>query len=349
MLKKQIQNLIMAQLNQNSQNVLFSLGQLGQTNSSTFAIKRFGDSDINPEENWYEVITEEFVPVVVNNFDAVYLFDNQFNRQTFSARFSFLIKFEEQDDVLNAINTYVESIVGTTATLPVSADFSVANIAARNALTDLVDGNIVFVADNGDGSYAHYEVISTNATIIFALVIRDVYNIFYQPQDIRFVNTLVLNDIKFLEFELPMTIQMAENAQFGADFTIGIKLPNENTYTSLNIISYLPARAAQTVPVQYVGSNSTQSIAQASSWSAVLEFYLRIPDYYNSSVITSLITQLENSSQAMNTLYNLRIYNPLTQVFYNKTVIISSINMPVQKQNIVTMTIVLEEANEGVI
>jgi hypothetical protein len=349
MLKQQIQNLIMTQLNQNSQNVLFSLGQLGQTNSSTFAIERFGDSDINPEENWYEVITEEFVPVVVNNFDAVYLFDNQFNRQTFSTRFSFLIKFEEQNDVLNAVNTYIENIVGTTATLSVSADVSVANIAARNALENLTVGDIIFVADNGDGSYAHYEVINTDPNIVFTLVNRDVYTIFYQPQDIRFINTLVLNDIKFLEFELPMTIQMAENAQFGADFTIGIKLPNENTYTSLNIISYLPTRATQTVPVQYVGSNSTRSIAQASSWSAVLEFYLRIPNSYNSSAVTSLITQLENSSQEMNTLYNLRIYNPLAQVFYDKTVIISSINMPVQKQNIVTMTIVLEEANEGVI
>lgn len=294
MLKEQIQNLIMQQLNQNNQNVLFKLGKLGQTNASTFVIERFGDPDQN--EDWYEVITEEFVPVVVNNFDAVYLFDNQFNRQTFLTRFSFLVKFEEQDDVLTAINNYIAAIVGTTDTVPTTT-----------------------------------------------------YNLFYQPEDIRFITTLVLNDIKFLEFELPMTIQVAQQAEFGASMEIGLKLTADEEYTPLNIINYVPARATQTVPVQYVGSNSSKSIIQGTSWNATLEFYLRSSSYYNSQVVNSLIGQLENSNQAMNTLYDLRVYNPISNQYYIKRVIVSSITMPVQRQNIITMTITLEEANEEVI
>lgn len=295
MLKQQIQNLIMTQLNQNSQNVLFSLGQLGQTNSSTFAIERFGDSDINPEENWYEVITEEFVPVVVNNFDAVYLFDNQFERQTFLTKFSFLIKFEEQDVILEAINDYIKSIVGTTA------------------------------------------VVDTH------------YNIFYQPEDIRFVNTLILNDIKFLEFELPMTIQAANKAKFGVSVEVGLKLPADENYTDLNITTYAPARVNQTVAVQYVGTNSSGSIVQGSTWSATVEFYIRTDSYYNSQVIQSLISQLENSTSPMNSKYNLRVYNPITNQSYIKNVLVTSIAMPVQRQNVLTMIISLEEANNEVI
>lgn len=294
MLKEQIQNLIMQQLNDNNDNVVFKLGKLGQTNASTFVIERFGDPDQN--EDWYEVITEEFVPVVVNNFDAVYLFDNQFNRQTFLTRFSFLVKFEEQDDVLAVINDYIASIVGTTETIP-----------------------------------------TTN------------YNLFYQPEDIRFVTTLVLNDIKFLEFELPMTIQLAQQAEFGASLNVEMKLPDDEEYTKLNIVNYVPARVTQTVPVQYVGSNSSRSIIQGSTWNATLEFYLRSSSFYDSQIVNSLIDQLENSEKAMNTLYNFKVYNPISGQSYLKNVLVSSITMPVQRQNIITMTITLEEANEEVI
>jgi hypothetical protein len=292
MLKEQIQNLIMQQLNQNSQNVLFKLGKLGQTNASTFVIERYGTG---PNENWYDVITEEFVPVVVNNFDAVYLFDNQFERQTFLTKFSFLVKFEHQDDVLEAIDNYIKSIVGTTA------------------------------------------VVDTN------------YNIFYQPEDIRFINTLVLNDIKFLEFELPMTIQAANKAKFGASVEVGLKLPADENYTDLNITTYAPARVNQTVAVQYVGTNSSGSIVQGSTWSATVEFYIRTDSYYNSQVIQSLISQLENSTSPMNSKYNLRVYNPITNQSYIKNVLVTSIAMPVQRQNVLTMTISLEEANNEVI
>lgn len=294
MLKRDLQQLIMNELNDNTEGVRFSLGKLGQTNASTFVIERFGDPDTNPAENWYEVITEEFVPVVTNNFDAVYLFDNQFKRRTYLTRFSFLIKQEEQDKVLEVIDDFIEDIVGT-------------QISVQN------------------------------------------YNAFFEPQDIRFVNTLVLNDIKFLEFELPLTIQLAEFAFFGSALQIGLKLPADTNYTNVNIINYAPSRVNQTVPVQYVGRNSSTSIVQSSIWTATLQFYVRTSDYYNSEILENIITQLEDSSSPMNSVYNLRIYNPISDEEYLKNVLITSITMPIQRENIITMTISLEEANSEVI
>lgn len=294
MLKIQLQQALMTELNTNTQGVKFVLGKLGQTKNSKFTIETYGTSvgnELGPM--FYELVTEEFVPVVVNNFDAVYSFDNQFNRRSYVAKFSFLIDEQKQDPALEAIDAFIEGLVG--------------NVTKLNN-----------------------------------------FSLFFQPQDLKFVETLVLNDIKFLEFEMNLTIRLAETSEFGSSLNLSLKLPQQLTYTNLNLISYTPVRVNQTVPVQYVGSNSTRSISQASSWSATVSFYIRT-DTDSSTVLNSLITQLENSSQEMNTLYNLRVYNPITEITYDKTVIVSSITMPVQIEGIMTMNIVLEEANEQVL
>jgi LPS sulfotransferase NodH len=101
--------------------------------------------------------------------------------------------------------------------------------------------------------------------------------------------------------------------------------------------------------VQKVGTNSSTSVIQASTWAATIEFYVRESAFYDSQAVNSLIDQLEDSTSSMNKLYDVRVVNPITNKTYTKTVIVSSITTPIQRQNIVSMTITLEEANTEVI
>lgn len=72
--------------------------------------------------------------------------------------------FTEASDAINQNNTdltaYVDQrIVDLKANL--GTNFSVADIASRNALQGLSLGDISFVADDGDGKWAKYEVVDT--------------------------------------------------------------------------------------------------------------------------------------------------------------------------------------------
>ena len=292
MLKLQIQQALMTQLNTNTQGVKFVLGKLGQTKNSKFTIETYGTAvgnQLGPK--FYELISEEFVPVAVNNFDAVYLFDNQFKRRTYVGKFSFLIDEQKQDAALEAIDDFIEDLVGK---------------------NDII-GN---------------------------------FSLFFEPQDVRFIRVVELNDIKFLEFELSLTIQVAENAIFGSEMGFEFKLNSKTNYSGLRIITYVPVRSNQTVPVQKIGTNSSKSVVQASSWSATLEFQATIE---TGGVVRDLIEQLEDSTTSMNQLYDLRVTNPITNKSYTKTVVVSSITTPIQRGNVITMTITVEEANVGVI
>ncbi len=293
-IKQDLATFLLNELNTNNLGVKFVLGKLGQTQNSTFVIERFGDPDTNPEENWYEVIREDFIPVVANTFDAVYLFDNQFKQQTIVGRFSFLVKQPEQDTVVPIIESFVDSLVGFNTVI-------------------------------GDNS------------------------VFFEPQGLEFIQTLVLNDIKFLEFEFPVNIRLAEATVFGRAFSVSIKKPNENTYTPLNIISYDPVKVQQTLPVQLINTNVTKSVIQTSSWVASLRFYVRTSAYYDSLVVESLMDLLEDENVLSNTIYNLRVYNPITEREYDKDVVITSLAIVVRNPELLTMTISVEQANREVI
>jgi hypothetical protein len=180
-------------------------------------------------------------------------------------------------------------------------------------------------------------------------VLDNTYNIFCEPQGLEFVQTIVLNDIKFLEFELPFTIRTAEYAAFGKDFNIYIKEQDAEDYAYLNIISYDVARVQQTSPVQLVNTNRTKSVIQSSSWSAAVRFFVRKQEYYESDAINSIIELTEGINTPNNKVYTFKIYNPFTNTSYEKDVVISSASMMVRNAELATITISMEEANTEVI
>lgn len=298
-LKEKIKEYLMSELN----NIVdaspkelkqFILGDLGQINSSSFVIQRFGDPDTNPLENWYEVISESFTPVVANTFDAVHLSDNQFAFKTFLTELSFLIQQEDQGDLVPIIEQFIEFLIGKT-----------------------------------------HEI--------------DEFTLLFEPQDIQFRDALILNDVRFIEFALPINIELAQDAVFGNNFIVQIKKADESNYTTLDFISYVPVKNQQTQSTQLTGTNLAKSVVQSAVWVGSIEFFIRKSYLNETEVVSSMIDLLESDSVPMNQLYNLRITNPITTSVYNKTVLLTAINMPVLKGDVLKMSITLEEANTEVL
>jgi hypothetical protein len=92
-------------LNTNAQGIDFVLGRPAVMYNANFAIERIGN-------NWYEVVTEEFVPVVVNSFSGGFLAQPDVKSIQADIVLSFLIPFENEPVVLGLINDFVESLAG---------------------------------------------------------------------------------------------------------------------------------------------------------------------------------------------------------------------------------------------
>jgi hypothetical protein len=95
-------------LNTNAQGIEFIIGQPAVTYNSLFALQRLGDPDNN--ENWYEVITTEFTPVVLNSFDAAFVPQPKLRGFSASVNLMFLIPFQSQSNNLQAIEDFVAKL-----------------------------------------------------------------------------------------------------------------------------------------------------------------------------------------------------------------------------------------------
>jgi hypothetical protein len=95
-------------LNTNAQGIEFIIGQPAVTYNSLFALQRFGDPNNN--EKWYEVITTEFTPVVLNGFNAAFVPQPKLRGFSSSVDLMFLIPFQSQADNLQAIEDFVAKL-----------------------------------------------------------------------------------------------------------------------------------------------------------------------------------------------------------------------------------------------
>jgi hypothetical protein len=116
--KENILQNLEAKFNANPEGIKFVFGRPAVLYDSKFVLERFGDPDTYPEENWYEVVTNEFVPVAVADFDAGFI--SQPDVRAFSAAISLnlFVDFEQERDILPAIENICESLIGITELLP---------------------------------------------------------------------------------------------------------------------------------------------------------------------------------------------------------------------------------------
>ena len=73
----------------------------------------------------------------------------------------------------NVITNAYEAAIDA-AKIALGTNFSVADITARNSLTDLTVGDIVFVADNGDTKWAQYKVTEIDPNVFLKIMDQDI-------------------------------------------------------------------------------------------------------------------------------------------------------------------------------
>lgn len=102
-------------LNTNAQGIQFRIDDPSGIYNSNFTNVRFGDPEEN--ENWYDLISEQVVPVVVNSFDASFVPQPDVRAFSGGAQLSFLVDFEKQQDIIAAIEDFVNKLPGLTLDL----------------------------------------------------------------------------------------------------------------------------------------------------------------------------------------------------------------------------------------
>lgn len=129
----QIKNNILLDLenlfNANAQGIKFVIGRPAVLYDSQLVLERFGEPDrliddpdnpgqqINAGEEWYEVITQDFVPIAVADFNAGFI--SQPDVRAFSAgiALNFFVNFEKEDEILAAMHEIVDTLPGARRSL----------------------------------------------------------------------------------------------------------------------------------------------------------------------------------------------------------------------------------------
>jgi hypothetical protein len=92
-------------LDENTYNVNFIIGKPAELRNSKFAIQTQGNE-------WYEITAEEFVPVSVNELDGAFLAQANLRATELLGDISFLVPFEKQDNVIEAVYEFINKMPG---------------------------------------------------------------------------------------------------------------------------------------------------------------------------------------------------------------------------------------------
>jgi hypothetical protein len=116
--KENILRDIEALFNTNPEGIKFVLGRPAVLYDSSFVLERFGDPDTDPNENWYDVITEDFVAIALTNFDAGFISQPQVRAFSANITLNFFVNFEIEYPIIQAMENVIESLPGLQRTLP---------------------------------------------------------------------------------------------------------------------------------------------------------------------------------------------------------------------------------------
>jgi len=289
-----------AEFNTNAQGIKFAFQDPAGIYNSNFTTSRYGSG---PTENWYELIEEGFVPVVISSFDSGFLSHPSVRGFSGTINLSFLVDFENQQNILEAIEESIDKLPGLNF----------------NLLTDAPNPT------------------STG------------YNITFNSTFPSLVNNQIFNELRYIQYNCDISVLATKDSLSGNNIKIEMQTDSvSEAYIELPVLIYAPNRARQTTPVQRPLTNSTVSVAKNSAWLGSVTFYASTQTTGGVSLqpfLTKIITMLENSTQAQNELFKLKItYPSLNDIFFVKDVIISNISTSFVRDDMSTITLQLEEA-----
>jgi len=110
-----------AEFNTNAQGIKFAFKDPAGIYNSNFTTDRFG-TGVN--ENWYDVITEEIVPVVISSFNAGFMSHPNIRGFSGNIQLSFLVDADDQVEIVAAMEEVINRLPGLNIDLLDNDDIS---------------------------------------------------------------------------------------------------------------------------------------------------------------------------------------------------------------------------------
>jgi hypothetical protein len=143
-----------------------------------------------------------------------------------------------------ATTAFVQSEINTAA-LALGTNFAVADIAARDSLQNLVVGDVVFVADDGDGKWAQYKVTAIGPVTFLKIMDQDIFLNALSAADVKAAYESNADTNAFTDTLLSKLNGIEENAKDDQDAGNGLTLTGTEFTIDTTVTMDLPS--AQTV------------------------------------------------------------------------------------------------------
>lgn len=189
------------------------------------------------------------------------------------------------------------------------------------------------------------------------VVSLDGYRVSYSVGVPQFIDVLIINDKKHIEYNIPISVIASKNAFTAHDVRVYLTFPDETPWeVEVPLIAYAPVKSTDTITVQTRNDNRATSLIKNTIWTATIGFFLTNAseeDKGTTAMSLELLKLLESDLIAQNTVLGLRVVYPFPvgQTSYQETkqVVITNIQPTFTKDSLASITIVVEEVYDEVI
>jgi DNA polymerase IIIc chi subunit len=186
------------------------------------------------------------------------------------------------------------------------------------------------------------------------VVSLDGYRVSYTIGVPKFIDLVIINDRKHIEYNIEISVIASKNAFTAHDIQVYLTLPDE-LEVELPLIAYAPVKTTDTVTIQTPDNNRATSFVKNTVWTASIAFFLtngadEEEQEYDTTILSlEMLQLLESDTIEQNIVYGLRVKYPFGTYEETKQVVITNLQPNFTKDSIASMTIVVEEVYDEVI
>jgi hypothetical protein len=189
------------------------------------------------------------------------------------------------------------------------------------------------------------------------VVSLDGYRVSYTIGVPKFIDLVVINDRKHIEYNIEISVIASKHSFTAHDIQVYLTLPDEEDplEVQLPLIAYAPVKTTDTITIQTRDDNRATSFVKNTVWTASIVFFLtngvdeEEEEYDTTTMSLELLKLLESDTIPQNTVYGLRVKYPFGTYEETKQVVITNLQPNFTKDSIASMTIVVEEVYNEVI
>lgn len=183
------------------------------------------------------------------------------------------------------------------------------------------------------------------------------YRVSYTIGVPQFVDLIIINERKHIEYNIEISVIASKNAFTAHDIQVYLTIPDEEEdyEVQLPLIAYAPVKTTDTVTIQTQNDTRATSFVKNTVWTASIAFFLtngadeEDTPYDTTLMSLEMLKILESDQIQQNVVYGLRVKYPFGNYEESKEVVITNLQPSFTKDSIASMTITVEEVYDEVI